>query len=105
MRLYPVPFRFLPEEQRFKKYDIVRLRAVKARSDSRPESYSPIHESLKVIDHIARGRNWDDRIPMLKPVEIPSMCELKRLQAYNGTSLGYFKPAEILDFTITPTTP
>jgi hypothetical protein len=105
VRLYPVPFRLLPEEQRFKKYDIVRVRAVKARSDPRPESYSPIHESLTVIDHIARGRNWDERVPMLKPVEIPSMCELKRLQAYNGTSLGFFKPAEILDFTITPTTP
>jgi hypothetical protein len=103
VRLYPVPFRLLPKELQFKKYDIVRLRAVKPRSDSRPESYSPIHDSVKVIDYIARGSNWDERMPILKAVEIGSMCELKQLQAYNGTSLGFFKPHEILDFTVTPT--
>lgn len=103
VRLYPVPFRLLPKEFQFKKYDVVRLRAVKPRSDSRPESYSPIHETLKVVDHIARGSNWDERMPILKTVEIGSMCELKQLQAYNGTSLGFFKPAEILDFTVTRT--
>jgi hypothetical protein len=103
VRLYPVPFRLLPKEYRFKKYDVVRLRAVKARSDSRPESYTPIHETVTVVDHISRGTNWGERMPILKSVEIGSMCELKQLQAYNGTSLGFFKPAEILDFTVTPT--
>jgi hypothetical protein len=103
VRLYPVPFRLLPKEFQFRKYDVVRLRAFKARADSRPESYSPIHETLKVVDHISRGLNWGERMPILKSVEIASMCELKQLQAYNGTSLGFFKPAEILDFTIIPT--
>jgi hypothetical protein len=78
---------------------------VKPRSDSRPESYSPIYDSVKVIDHIARGSNWDERLPIVKAVEIGSMCELKQLQAYNGTSLGFFKPHEILDFTVTSTSP
>jgi hypothetical protein len=103
VRLYPVPFRLMSEELRFKKYDVVRLRASKARSDSRPESYSPILESITVVDHISRGTNWGERLPILESVEIGSMCELKQLQAYNGTSLGFFKPGEIIDLTITRT--
>jgi hypothetical protein len=103
VRLYPVPFRLLPKQFQFKKYDIVRLRAFKARSDSRPESYSPIHETLRVVDHISRGPNWGERMPILKSVEIGSLCELKQLQTYNGASLGFFKPAEIIDLKATPT--
>ncbi len=39
IRLYPVQFRSLPEEQRFKKYQRVRLRIAKHERDARPESY------------------------------------------------------------------
>jgi hypothetical protein len=103
VRLYPVPFRLLPDDLKFKKYDVVRLRAVKAKSDPRPESYSPILDTIRVVDHIARGSNWDERMPILNSVEISSMCELKQRQAYDGTSLGFFNPGEITNFTITPT--
>jgi hypothetical protein len=103
VRLYPVPFRTLPESLKFKKYDIVRVRAVKAHQDARPESYKPILESIEVIDHVSCGPYWAERLPIVEEVEIASMCELKRLQAYDGTSLGFFKPAEIVDFIASPT--
>ena len=38
LRLFPVPWRYLPEDQRFRKYQWVELNITKA-SDPRPESY------------------------------------------------------------------
>jgi hypothetical protein len=102
VRLYPVPFRMLPESRRFKKYDIVELRAIPAR-DGRPESYKPILESIRTVDHVACGPYWAERLPILKPLEVASMCELKRMQAKDGTSLGFFKPAKVTDFRVVPT--
>jgi len=39
IRLYPVPFRFLTEDQRFKKWQWISARVEKARADHRPESH------------------------------------------------------------------
>jgi hypothetical protein len=103
VRLYPVRFRMLPRVQQFKKYDIVRLRAVKASNDPRPESYKIIEGSIEVLDHVANNPYWSDRMAFLKPAEVASMCELQRLQGERGTSLGFFKPAEIKDFFWTAT--
>jgi hypothetical protein len=103
VRLYPVQFRMLPKEKQFKKYDIVRLRAVKTTSDPRPESYKLITDSIEVIDHIPHDTHWAERMPILKSVEVSSMCELQRLQAERGTSLGFFKPGQITDFFWTET--
>src|SRR5271154_4420707 len=39
LRLFPVPWRLLPENQRFRKYQWVDLPVVKATGDPRPESH------------------------------------------------------------------
>src|SRR4051812_5907361 len=74
VRLYPVQFRMLPKAQQFKKYDVVRLRALKAKSDPRPESYKLIADSIERIDHISHDTHWGERMPFLESVEVPSMC-------------------------------
>ena len=38
VRLYPVPFRALDDQQRFKKYQWIRVRARKPKNDPRPAS-------------------------------------------------------------------
>jgi len=53
IRLYPVGFRSLPEDQRFKKYQRVRLRMRKHEKDSRPESYRPGEHSIELIIFLA----------------------------------------------------
>ena len=105
IRLYPVQFRLLPQERQFKKYDIIRLRTRRPRNDSRPESRTPITESIEVVGHISSERGWATRIPFINEVKLNSMCELHRRQRDTGTSLGVFKPAVLTDFEITPTSP
>lgn len=99
-RLYPVDFRGLPPHRQFHKYQVIRCLAKQPRDDSRPESLCPVVESIEVVDHL---RRWRDRWPLLEPLIVPSMCELQELERQDGTSLGLFAPAEVLDFKIEAT--
>ncbi len=55
VRLYPVGFRSLPEERRFKKYQLIRLRMQKQDHDHRPESYRPDEHSIELGDVVDTG--------------------------------------------------
>ncbi len=95
VRLYPVQFRSLPQERRFKKYQLIRLRMQKHVRDSRPESYCPDENSAKLGDVIGTKDGWRERWRWIRPVLGPSMCELRRLQESHGRSLGCIKAADI----------
>src|SRR5262245_56455470 len=41
IRLYPIPFRRLDEQQQYSKFDWIEGDLVKSRSDPRPETYHP----------------------------------------------------------------
>jgi hypothetical protein len=103
VRLYPVCYRDLPHSQQFKKYAVIRLQAIQRREDSRPESFTPIVETITEIDYLDATESWKKRIPYIERVKVASMCELYRLQQTVGTSLGAFRPAEITGCEITPT--
>lgn len=79
VRLYPVNFRFLEADLKFKKYDIVQLRARPAVSDPRTESWNPDITSLVVTDHLDP---WKRRRDLLDPLAVDDMCEL------NGSNKG-----------------
>lgn len=56
IRLYPIPFRLLELDQRYKKYQWVEVDIAKNKSDPRPESYKN-HQHLR--DKAARqGIDW-----------------------------------------------
>jgi hypothetical protein len=42
-------------------------------------------------------------VSYVEQVRVESMCELQRRQRADGTSLGVFRPAELTNFEITPT--
>jgi hypothetical protein len=105
VRLYPVRYRDLPHRQQFKKYDVIAVRARPRRADSRPESFTPIVDTIQRVDHLDAADAWAKRIPYIEQVRAASMCELHRLQRTVGTSLGVFRPAEITGCEITPTSP
>ncbi|HLA15149.1 MAG TPA: hypothetical protein VJZ25_09015 [Gemmatimonadaceae bacterium] len=105
VRLYPVQFRLLARERQFSKYDVIRCRARRPRSDSRGESFTPHTDTIEKIGHIGHERGWAARIPFIEKVRVASMCELCRRQEEDGTSLGVFQPQELTGFEITPTSP
>ncbi len=103
VRLYPVPFRDLENEQQFQKYQWIRVNARKARSDSRPETYRPDLASIRVLtDPLPTTDDWATRREAVLPARTESVCVLLAEQKRTQTSLGVFQPAEVLDFTWDP---
>lgn len=100
VRLYPVPFRDLPNPNRFKKYETIELQARKAATDQRPESYTPNTGSIMVVRKSLPAGKARERRAYVEPLASASMCEIRRRRETDGTSLGVFRPAELLDFEV-----
>jgi len=100
LRIYPVPFRLLDDESRFKKYQWMQVRARKASSDHRPESYQILEDSLRPGDVLGTERNWEDRKKWVLPQLSQSMEMLKDRQDMDSTSLGIIRPANVSRFWI-----
>lgn len=100
VRLFPVQFRDLPFARRFKKYQVVALDATKHSTDQRPETVRPDRDTLRPGAMIDTKDGWQRRRELVDPLLIESMCKLKSLQAKHGTSLGAFRPGEVLDLII-----
>src|SRR5690242_21802493 len=61
IRLFPVPFRKLPEDRKFKKYDIIELSASRTTADQRPESWLPNAETIRIVGHAPSTKGWSER--------------------------------------------
>jgi hypothetical protein len=101
IRLYPIPFRSLEDRQQFRKYQRISVRVAAHSGDRRPETRRPDRDSIELVgtpiktsDAWARRRRW------VEPLIAPSMCELRRRQKRDGTSLGVFRPASVDDLII-----
>ncbi len=109
IRLYPINFRDLPYSQQYKKYQWIEVKADRHRGrDIRKESYRPDSDSIRILgDPIPtkKGGDWSDRSKYVLQNVSQSMEELRDLQEQNKTSLGIFKPKEVLDLEITPDEP
>lgn len=109
IRLNPVPFRYLEDSARFKKYDQIRLRAIRPRRDRRPESWSPVEDSLSVLGSLDTEHGWSRRKEVVSALEIPTMCELWRENAAGSgqgiRSLGIVRPVHKPKLVIVPRKP
>lgn len=93
IRLFPVPYRFLKRDQRFRKYQWIEASVTKA-SDPRPESYTVDVDSVRPISPVIEG--WARRWPFVKNLVSHCMCCLKEDQENGrGATLGLFRPKEI----------
>src|SRR5437762_1436333 len=95
IRLFPVPYRFLAPDRRFRKYQWIEVRAAKS-SDPRPESYEIDIDSINILtDPLPTGHSWKARRDEVARVMGPSLCYLKRSRHETGATLGLFKPQRI----------
>ncbi|MBI4447324.1 MAG: hypothetical protein HY645_15635 [Acidobacteria bacterium] len=97
LRLFPVPYRFLPQDQRFRKYQWIEVSVVKPNTDQRPESYKIKPDSIRILsDPLPTDREWQARKDRVFPLLSPSLCHLQRERDRNGhPTLGIFKPKVI----------
>ncbi len=101
VRLYPVPFRTLDDERRFKKYQRISVRVQRHTGDRRPETRRPDRDSIKPIgEAIPTSGGWVRRRRWVEPLLAESMCEIRRLQRADGTSLAAFRPQDVRDILI-----
>lgn len=96
IRLYPIPFRDLEQSQKFKKYNIIKVKCYKS-TDKRIESYKVDSESIEILDHLNAYKKWARRRKILIPTASCSFCDITKNVSQNK-SLGMFKPCDISFF-------
>jgi hypothetical protein len=104
LRIYPVPFRRLEEAEQYKKYDWLACDLMRARSDVRPESMSPMDVSqLRPVGHMDTFDNWRERRKLLlnTATVYTSLQTVIDGAKANRMSLAVFKPTRIRDFVWT----
>ncbi len=101
IRLFPVPYRFLEPDQRFRKYQWIEVDTTKATNDPRPESYKLNADSIKIGEFIPASDNWRARRDIVRPLLNLSFCELQRARETAGSpTLGLIKPIKIKRLTV-----
>ncbi|WP_430453675.1 hypothetical protein [Rhodopirellula europaea] len=82
VRLYPIPFRFLPTEMRYKRWDIIEVDVYKSSKDPRPESWHLVPGSpIDVIEHVAsERRRWE----WMHPTVFESRQTMEEMELTNG---------------------
>lgn len=105
IRLFPVPFRRLEDQQKFKKYQWIEANIKKASSDTRQESYRVDIDSIKVLSEtISTADYWQARKQIVLPLLTHSMCELQAKRDSQGfPTLGIIRPKTIDSLIIEPT--
>lgn len=100
VRLYPVPFRRLDEEEQYRKFDWVELETRKSTSDHRPETRHPTDaKDIQPVDHLGTEEGWKERRKVLSRVQVHRHLQpLLDGAKVNTMSLALFKPARIIDF-------
>ena len=85
IRLFPVPFRDLQSDSRFRKYQEVRLQVRLSNIDRRPESYVPILDTIEPGKLIDTRDDWAERRRRLDGLDRPTMCDLNTLNSDGST--------------------
>lgn len=93
VRLWPVGFRELEASIQFKKWQIIEVEGQRSTRDTRPESYRPNLETLKLGQVIDSSKGWSKRRELIGSLlGETTLCELQRAQAQRSApSMGLVK--------------
>ena len=108
IRLYPLPFRKLEHEQRYKKWQWIEVDVERRTQDYRPESYRVLNiDNLLPIPSKTGKVDWDERKQIIFKTEKvftnkTGILDLTKTNPPNRTLLT-FKPSKIIRFYTQPT--
>lgn len=106
IRLYPIPFRKLDIDQKYKKYSWIQVEVERNTQDFRPETYRPVNLSKIIVEPPPSKADWELRKKIIfNNKKIYSNLQELITEAKSKssrTSLALFKPTKILDFIIEP---
>lgn len=108
IRVYPVSFRFLTNNEQYPKYSWVRVDLIRNKKDFRPESYRPalgLDEEFTVEHSLGTKDAWAARKSFVLNEVFVNMNDLIELaKGEDCKSLATLKPKEIIGFEIKKTT-
>jgi hypothetical protein len=106
IRLFPIPFRDLADDSKFRKYEEVTLQATRPSNDRRPESWVPIEGSITTGRFFGTEHGWSARRERIAGVGEWNMCDLIALnRSGSGSetpSLAVVRPVVPPEVLITP---
>ena len=105
VRIFPVPFRHLDGDRQFQKYQEITARVLPTH-DYRPESRKIDPDSIAVIGSpLPTTNGWEERRQRVGHLMTCCMCCLQKEQRAKGSpTLGFFRPHEIQELKLEPTT-
>jgi hypothetical protein len=77
IRIYPVRFRELEFDQRYKRWSIISAEIERNEKDFREESYRINDTSINVIREIGTKNNWEERKSFVLPLQFSSISEIQ----------------------------
>lgn len=102
IRIFPVPYRFLEPDQRFKKYQWIEADLARA-SDHRVESHKVQYDTIKVVSAVDTKQNWAERKRWVLPLTQHCMCCIQAKRTKDGfPTLGVFRPKTIKALVVKP---
>lgn len=99
-RIFPVPFRLLEGDARFKKWEWIRARISKAANDHRPESHKIDCDTIAKLEAIGTQHEWCERLSLIKSNIVESFSALESRRLNSAETLGIVRPAQILGLDI-----
>jgi hypothetical protein len=104
IRLYPVPFRYLPKWQSYKKYQWINVAVERHQGrDRRKESYRPDVDTIQIVGPpLSTKDGWKARRDVVLRHPVRTMEQLNDIQDVENISLGIVRPRSIADLIIVP---
>lgn len=104
VRLFPVPFRLIRDEQQFKKWQWVSLQFNKARKDRRPESHAINVDAIECEGRpLTTDNNWEKRrAAIARAITFSDFDALELNRQANGNTLALLRPKRLVGLDITP---
>jgi len=96
VRLYPISWRYLEEEKRYKQWTWAEFEIAKDPSDMRKESYKVREGSIKIL---GQSRDWSERFMYLEHAIAKDKESLVERYQSDWTSIGVVQ-VELIDFYV-----
>lgn len=106
IRLYPVSYRYLSNDQKYHKYQWidVEFETRGKGNDQRKESRKPISDTINIIGKpISTKNDWAERRAIIDKLPHFTLNQYKEQYEVDKTSLGIVRPTRILDMKIEET--
>ncbi|MBQ0945346.1 hypothetical protein KAK07_18555 [Ideonella sp. 4Y16] len=102
VRLFPVPFRLVEDEQQFRKWQWISARVRRAQDDARPESHRMSVDTIELDGEPLPTRDhWIARRDAIKAAPVfASFTDLEAARESRGVTLGLVRPARLLGLDI-----